>query len=99
MHDLYFLILNFNHLNSFLFFVFFIHFRKSNLAEIFEADESGNPNEMNPTLKYIPPKSKQPHAQKTTENPTWNVIIAKIVGAFRLYVFNHFEVYASICTT
>lgn len=59
--------------------------RKSNLADIFEADESEKPNEVNTTLKYVPPKSKQP--QKTTEKPTWNVVIAKIVGAFKLYVF------------
>ncbi|XP_031626354.1 uncharacterized protein LOC116342761 [Contarinia nasturtii] len=59
---------------------------KSNLADIFEADESERANEVNPTLKYVPLKSTQPQTQKMdhTNKPTWNVIIAKIVTAFKL---------------
>lgn len=59
-------------------------FSKSNLADIFEADDLDKFGEGNPTLKYVPPKANQP--QQTAEKASWNVVIAKIVGAFKLYV-------------
>lgn len=52
------------------------------MADIFEADEFEKIDVENPTLKYIPPKQNQ--SRKSTDKPTWDVVIAKIVGAFKL---------------
>lgn len=67
----------------------FNFYRVSNLAEIFEADESEETTDSSASLKYIPPKSNQ--IQKATnsnaEKPKWDVAIAKLVSAYKLYVF------------
>lgn len=69
----------------------FIRFscRVSNLADIFEADESEQTFGSNPSLKYIPSKAIQ--FQKTTNTNTekskWDVAIAKLVSAYKLYVY------------
>lgn len=65
-------------------FDFFLCVRQSNLAEIFDADESNlrKNEENNSTLKYMPPKSNQ--TKQKLDKPTWNVVIAKIVNAFKL---------------
>lgn len=67
-----------------LFNYFGLSFRKANLADIFDADDTDKADEVNPTLKYRPPKAQQ--TQKTTDKSSWTVVIVKIVGAFKLYV-------------
>lgn len=67
--------------------IYFYLIRQSNLADIFDVDDSVNSTEANPTLKYIPPKPKQLREQKTVDKSIWNVVIAKIVRAFKLYVY------------
>lgn len=67
----------------------FNRYSVSNLADIFEGDESEQNVETNPSLKYIPTKSNQ--SQKTTstgnaEKSKWDVAIAKLVSAYKLYV-------------
>lgn len=63
----------------------FVSLRVSNLADIFEDDEYEKVDVEQPTLKFKPPIRNQ--SQKTTEKSTWDVVIAKIVGAYKLYVY------------
>lgn len=69
-----------------------MYFRVSNLADIFEADETEQTSETNPSLKYIPPKPNQFQKPSNTsaEKPKWDVAIAKIVCAYKLYVYKSF---------
>lgn len=55
------------------------------MADIFDIDDNEKVDAENPTLKFDPPKQIPKH--KTTDKATlWDVIIAKIVGAYKLYV-------------
>lgn len=66
------------------------YYRVSNLADIFEADEPEQNIASNPTLKYIPPKSNQLQKSANTtsaEKSQWDVAIAKLVSAYKLYVY------------
>lgn len=62
----------------------------SNLADIFEADETEqNTFESNPSLKYIPTKAnpvQKPTNAANAEKSKWDVAIAKVVSAYKLYV-------------
>lgn len=71
------------------FFNMFHYYRVSNLADIFEADESEQNIASNSTLKYIPPKSNQLQkmANTSTEKSQWDVAKAKLVSAYKLYVY------------
>lgn len=66
-----------------------LSFRKANLADIFDAEDTDKIDDVNPTLKYRPPKAQQ--QQQPADKSSWNVVIAKIVSAFKLYV-NHLQV-------
>lgn len=69
------------------------------MADIFEADESDQNLESNPSLKYIPKKSNQaqkPSNSGGTEKSKWDVAIAKLVSAYKLYVYEIIQIDSNI---
>lgn len=60
----------------------FVSLRVSNLADIFEDDEYEKVDVENPTLKFTAPVLRN-----QLPKSTWDVVIAKVVGAYKLYVY------------